>query len=438
MERNIQREAEITQPMPDTQIPAICFIPYKSHQLYVQMNIKSYVILPQKKLRLHQGFLFKVEFEGIPLTSITIKGDSAEIIDSLMQIEISQKSFPKITLINDGFFPVIFHPHFSIDSNFLNKNKGLWIDYRDKVLEADIASYVLRVARSLKYEKGYIEPNARAIGNHDALNWFLTKFDSGQFPTDHVQLPSAKTFKIVSDSNSIQPSMLPGSNIEDTNSLSNQVSTQSKPTQRKVKFEIQESQPPYSPIEQVQQDIPLFRDLDSNFRNEQWSSSNHEFYLRNKAFLAISQHIKWGGKTDKNVVEQGGILLGNVFCDPHSSIMYGVAEEAVAGELARGTPGYLEVTHETWKEMLDNVDRLNTDLQIIGWYHTHPNNLDVFMSGTDRATQSRLFGNDWQFAIVLNPHKRIWRAFYGVNSYECRGYVINHDSNFPSNENDYL
>lgn len=46
------------------------------------------------------------------------------------------------------------------------------------------------------------------------------------------------------------------------------------------------------------------------------------------------------------------------------------------------------------------------------------------MSGTDRTTQQRLFGNDWQFAIVLNPHKKIWRAFYGANSSGCRGYVL--------------
>jgi len=92
------------------------------------------------------------------------------------------------------------------------------------------------------------------------------------------------------------------------------------------------------------------------------------------------------------------------------------------------------MTHETWKEMLDKADKLleqsGSALQIIGWYHTHPNTLDVFMSGTDQNTQSRLFGNDWQFAIVLNPQKRIWCAFYGSHSTECQGYIIDNEENF--------
>jgi len=93
------------------------------------------------------------------------------------------------------------------------------------------------------------------------------------------------------------------------------------------------------------------------------------------------------------------------------------------------------MTHETWKDMLDVVDNLDSKLQIVGWYHTHPNDLDVFMSGTDTATQARVFSHDWQFAIVLNPHKKIWRSFYGANSNECQGYVIYFDNTVDNSNN---
>ena len=46
------------------------------------------------------------------------------------------------------------------------------------------------------------------------------------------------------------------------------------------------------------------------------------------------------------------------------------------------------------------------------------------MSSTDTATQSRLFSQDWHFAIVMNPHKKIWRVFQGGNSKECKGFMI--------------
>ena len=87
------------------------------------------------------------------------------------------------------------------------------------------------------------------------------------------------------------------------------------------------------------------------------------------------------------------------------------------------------MNHATWKKMIDRVDMMldsnpNKDLQIIGWYHTHPNQLDVFMSETDVGTQMRFFSNDWQFAIVLNPHKKLWRAFHGKNAEECKGFLI--------------
>jgi len=195
-----------------------------------------------------------------------------------------------------------------------------------------------------------------------------------------------------------------------------------------VKFEVREAKPPYSPALRRKTDLQTISSLDSNFRREADFSLGYELYLTMSAFSTIKNHIWWGSNTYKNTVEQGGILLGHAYRNPDTSVVYAIAEQAIPGRLARGSAGYLEVTHETWKEMLDDMDNLHTELQLIGWYHTHPNNLDVFMSGTDRTTQQRLFGNDWQFAIVLNPHKKIWRAFYGSNSSECRGYVLNGNS----------
>ena len=63
-------------------------------------------------------------------------------------------------------------------------------------------------------------------------------------------------------------------------------------------------------------------------------------------------------------------------------------------------------------------------LQVIGWYHTHPGGLSVFMSGTDRATQRRHFSADWHFALVLNPHRQSIRAFHGPECLECSAAAI--------------
>lgn len=198
-------------------------------------------------------------------------------------------------------------------------------------------------------------------------------------------------------------------------------------TATRKKFEIVNSGSPYQPREQA---MPPFKVVAGDSSNcESNAGESHRLYLTREAMSHIRSHIAWNDMTPHNCVEQGGIMLGQTFHDSERGITYGVVSAAVAGLSARGSSVHLEMTHDTWKEMLDSADRLlaqspHKELQVIGWYHTHPNGLDVYMSGTDRETQSRMFAQDWQFAIVLNPQKRRWRAFFGREARECRGYVI--------------
>jgi proteasome lid subunit RPN8/RPN11 len=201
-------------------------------------------------------------------------------------------------------------------------------------------------------------------------------------------------------------------------------------TAARKKFEIVNSDPPYQPRKRAEPTFKTVEELNSNW--EGGCSGSHRLYFTAEAMSHVGSHVGWGKMTQHNCIEQGGILLGQAFRDVASGITYGVVSAAVAGISARGSSVHLEMTHETWKEMLDSADRLleqspQRELQVIGWYHTHPNGLQVFMSGTDRDTQSRMFAHDWQFAVVLNPQKRRWRAFFGRDAQECRGYVIADD-----------
>lgn len=194
------------------------------------------------------------------------------------------------------------------------------------------------------------------------------------------------------------------------------------------KFEIIETSPPYNPDEAEEINMSADIYITSDFNEDQ--DISHRLYINEEAKNQIFQHIGWAQKTTGNVFEQGGILLGTCIFDKKEKITYGIVERAVPGKSARGHAAYLELNHQAWKEMIDYVDELldnkpEVNLQIVGWYHTHPNSLGVFMSGTDRATQRRMFGQSWQFAIVLNPHKQIWKAFHGKNSEECKGFMLN-------------
>src|SRR5690349_12967673 len=159
-------------------------------------------------------------------------------------------------------------------------------------------------------------------------------------------------------------------------------------TNRK-KFEIIRCQAPYKPGEKALPDFVTAAQLTSNFENG--DSSGHQLYLTSEAMSHIATHIGWGQNTQHNCVEQGGILLGQAFRDSEREVTYAVVNAAIAALSARGSSVHLEMSHETWKEMIDSVDRLleespQKELHVIGWYHTHPNGLPVFMSGTDRDT----------------------------------------------------
>jgi len=130
----------------------------------------------------------------------------------------------------------------------------------------------------------------------------------------------------------------------------------------------------------------------------------------------LKGYIGWGHQTSANRVEQGGILLGSV-CRYKNEI-FSFVEDCVLAN-TRGSAAFVEFTPNMWSTMQQELDNLNAQkdkenqMAIIGWFHTHPNGLSVFMSGTDQDTQDKNFSQDWQVSVVLNPHKMKLRAFFG-------------------------
>ena len=192
------------------------------------------------------------------------------------------------------------------------------------------------------------------------------------------------------------------------------------------RFQVIEETKPYQLIPQNEPDYQVDNKLSSECRIKE--NSIYKLFLAPSAWEQISSHIGWGEETKHNIFEQGGLLLGNVFRDLDTDIVYGVVDKAVTGHKAQGLSTFIQFDHNTWKDMMDQLDEINaelsTDLQVIGWYHTHPKSLDVFMSGTDLNTQRRFFAECWHFALVMNPHRMNWRAFNGPDAIECSGYVI--------------
>ncbi|WP_299273600.1 Mov34/MPN/PAD-1 family protein [uncultured Psychroserpens sp.] len=316
-----------------------------------------------------------------------------------------------------------FHPHFQsygvLNHFALFENKAKWVDFIQK--NGDIMTYIKRMILSLEFNANYINPNESV--NKKALIWYLKErhSEASNFPTDSF-------FRRVSSEGSKvgQKKKFDVGGKEGSSST-----TEQRPGSRR-KFNIIKKKS-YNAESGLLEDNDFEVDsaLNADIGN---LNSNSILYIGTKAKQQIWDHVQWGISDSKiNKIEQGGILLGRVFFDKQQQIQYGVVEEVVRGENAKGNATYLEMSHQIWSQMLNDADEIidqrdNDNIQVIGWYHTHPNQLDVFMSGTDLRTQRGFFNQNWHYAIVINPHKQIWKAFVGAEAKQCNGFILK-DSN---------
>jgi proteasome lid subunit RPN8/RPN11 len=155
----------------------------------------------------------------------------------------------------------------------------------------------------------------------------------------------------------------------------------------------------------------------------------YKLILRPAAVREIFNFIEWdvGWRSDPRV-EQGGILLGKRYYDCKQEIHFVVVHKAITADDADGTTGYLDITRECWSIMHDKKDAYNKETGenavIVGWFHTHPNMLPCFMSGTDRNTQSLFFDGENTYSIVINPQRHLLKAFRSKECYAVQAFLM--------------
>lgn len=171
--------------------------------------------------------------------------------------------------------------------------------------------------------------------------------------------------------------------------------------------------------------------IDSPIPNTEKKIKNKtNLYFYKSAFNNLSEDIGYGYNKEQNQVEQGGILIGKVFQKKGTSLICGLVEYVIPSLLAKGSMTYFEMNYDSWQAMLNELDELNLEIpiqeqvSIIGWYHTHPKHLRIYMSEKDLKTQNLFFQLDYHFSVILNPQQKKWSVFQGKLGNECKGYII--------------
>lgn len=166
--------------------------------------------------------------------------------------------------------------------------------------------------------------------------------------------------------------------------------------------------------------------LSDNFSS---ATPSHKIILKPEAVREIFDFIEWNaGQRSTTRVEQGGILVGKRYYDKGKNIHYVVVSKAITADCATGTPTYLDISYECWGVMHDKKDDHNRitgeNAVIVGWFHTHPNMLSCFMSGTDRETQKLAFDSDNTYSIVINPQRHLLKAFRSKDCLAAQAFLL--------------
>lgn len=109
-------------------------------------------------------------------------------------------------------------------------------------------------------------------------------------------------------------------------------------------------------------------------------------------------------------VELGGILLGKECVDEKTALPFVMVTKALEAKHYENTQASFTYTHDSWEEITRERDRLHPDLDIVGWYHTHPD-FGIFLSGHDQFIHRHFFAQPLQVAYVVDPIRQT-RGFF--------------------------
>lgn len=120
--------------------------------------------------------------------------------------------------------------------------------------------------------------------------------------------------------------------------------------------------------------------------------------------LFIDLHVMLGvhhHAAEEMTIELGGLLLGrrgtSVAGEPCTMITASLrARHAIA------TRGSFQFTHATWADLDQQRRSLWPELEIVGWYHTHPG-WGVFLSALDTFICKHFFSHPDDCALVIDP-----------------------------------
>lgn len=103
---------------------------------------------------------------------------------------------------------------------------------------------------------------------------------------------------------------------------------------------------------------------------------------------------------DSPDAEVCGVLVGQICADDEGRFVH--VQAVIKGTAAGEGSTHVTFTQATWTAIHETMDHLHPDLNIVGWYHTHPG-FGVEFSEMDLFIQRNFFSAPEQIALVTDP-----------------------------------
>jgi proteasome lid subunit RPN8/RPN11 len=100
----------------------------------------------------------------------------------------------------------------------------------------------------------------------------------------------------------------------------------------------------------------------------------------------------------KSKKEVMGLLIGELFHDDEGN-SFGIVRETATSSLSSDN---VSVRFSDFGQLMSELDGLDYDWILLGWYHSHPGHT-CFLSSTDIKTHTTMFKHPHQVAIVIDP-----------------------------------
>lgn len=149
--------------------------------------------------------------------------------------------------------------------------------------------------------------------------------------------------------------------------------------------------------------------------------------LTPEAVKELQDYFVWGMETSENMIEQLAALLGEQ-CEDLLMIRHVVP--VPMENAGRSTGNFTSVALAAAEYALFRLRKTEPDTRLLGFVHSHPEEVETILSEGDEALHRRLLlEQGLPLSMLVNPQKKRCRAYYGQDFELSEVYFLGTDQN---------